>query len=102
MNETDVDKIFEHDEHGLGIEIKAGQGIAIVCNECGETLYTICKDDSLTSEEKERRVKEARKRYADPSDDNIEVDDGARLSIGGDGGVWVQAWVWVPDPEKEG
>jgi len=100
MRETDVDKIHSHGEHGLGIEIRAGEDIAIVCHECNETLFTICKDDSLTPEEKEKRVEEARKRYADPSSDSIEVDDGARLSIV-DEGTWVQAWVWVPNPEKE-
>ena len=30
----------------------------------------------------------------------IEVDDNARVSIGDDGGGYVQAWVWVPLSEK--
>ena len=33
--------------------------------------------------------------YSLGSDDNIEIDDDALVSEG-DGGAWVQAWVWVP------
>jgi len=29
----------------------------------------------------------------------IEVDDGATVSIGEDAGAYVQAWVWVPSEE---
>lgn len=36
----------------------------------------------------------ARKMYSEGNDD-INVDDDAKLSEGSDG-VWVQAWVWVP------
>jgi len=39
-------------------------------------------------------VNEARQLYADRSNDNIEVDDNAKVSKGDDG-AWVQAWVWV-------
>jgi hypothetical protein len=31
------------------------------------------------------------------SDGEIEVDDDAVVSIGGDGGAYVQAWLWVSD-----
>jgi hypothetical protein len=37
----------------------------------------------------------ARMRYADRSDDNIEVDDDAKRCPGVDRGLWVQAWVWI-------
>lgn len=37
----------------------------------------------------------ARSNYADPSDNDIEVDDEPTLNIADDG-VWVSAWVWVP------
>lgn len=45
-------------------------------------------------------IDEARDMYANDTDD-IEIDDGAEVSDArevpdGDGGVWVQAWVWVP------
>ena len=29
-------------------------------------------------------------------DGEIEIDDSAEVSIGGDDGAYVQAWVWVP------
>lgn len=41
------------------------------------------------------QIDEAREMYAQGSDDNIEIDDDALVSEG-DGGAWVQAWVWVP------
>lgn len=30
--------------------------------------------------------------------DEVEIDDGAEISEG-DGGVWVQAWVWLENDE---
>lgn len=41
--------------------------------------------------------------YADPSDDDIEVDDDAPIHPSDDGGYWVQAWVFVrlTDLEKD-
>jgi hypothetical protein len=43
----------------------------------------------------EQEIREkARAIYALGSDDNIAVDDDAKLSRTDDG-VWVQAWVWV-------
>lgn len=42
----------------------------------------------------------ARSNYAEPSDDDIEIDDEPMLSIADDG-VWVSAWVWVPTPDEE-
>ena len=41
-------------------------------------------------------VAEARRLYAVESDNTIEVDDDAKTSVA-DGGVWVQAWVWVEE-----
>ena len=38
----------------------------------------------------------ARDLYANGSDDNVEVDDDARISSTTDGHAWVQAWVRVP------
>lgn len=31
----------------------------------------------------------------------IEIDDTAPISRGGDGGAYVQAWVWVRDDDEE-
>ena len=43
----------------------------------------------------------AREKYADPSDDDIEIDDGAALSEDTEEGTWVAAWVWVYDTDVE-
>lgn len=40
-------------------------------------------------------IAEARKQYANPSDDNIEIDTDAKVSRGDDDGAWVAAWVYV-------
>ena len=43
----------------------------------------------------------ARKHYADPSDDDIEID--ADMPVAPvDGGVWVQAWVYVRNEDWRG
>jgi hypothetical protein len=46
-------------------------------------------------------IEQAREKYANPSNDDVEVDDDAVISHGNDDGVWVQAWVWVDNPELE-
>jgi hypothetical protein len=62
------------------------------CPECGCLVHALSTESRASAELIER----ARARYAMPSDDDIEVDDDARISEG-EGGTWVQAWVWVPD-----
>jgi hypothetical protein len=47
-----------------------------------------------------RAIERARERYAAPSDDDIEIDDSPAAERA-DGGVWVQAWVWVPDDAED-
>jgi hypothetical protein len=32
----------------------------------------------------------------------IEIDDNAKVSRGDDPGAYVQAWVWIPDPNAKG
>jgi len=51
--------------------------------------------NELTDEQKKYYLDEARRRYADGSDDNIEIDDPTGFSVGEDS-VWVKAWVRVP------
>ena len=45
----------------------------------------------------------AKRLYADPSNDDVEIDNYATpediVSAGGDDGAFVQAWVWVTDDE---
>jgi hypothetical protein len=42
----------------------------------------------------EEAVAKARQRYAEPSDDDIEIDE-ERVVLEGEDGYWVAAWVWV-------
>jgi hypothetical protein len=41
-------------------------------------------------------IERAREEYANGSDDNIEIEENATASRGEDG-VWVAAWVWLPN-----
>lgn len=45
-------------------------------------------------------IERAREVYAVGSDDDIEIDDNALLSEAHDG-RWVQAWVWIGDPDED-
>ena len=45
-----------------------------------------------------RKIKQARERYAMGS--NVEIDDEPATSEA-DSGVWVAAWVWVPNDEDD-
>lgn len=38
--------------------------------------------------------------YHDSQGNSIETDSNAIVSTGNDNGAYVQAWVWVPDPES--
>ena len=42
---------------------------------------------------REDYIAAARKRYAN---DEVEVDDNAKIIRGADAGTWVAAWLWVP------
>lgn len=46
---------------------------------------------------REAIIQEARELY---QDDLLQIDNDAKLSETEDG-TWVQAWVWVPDPEVD-
>ena len=48
----------------------------------------------------EDEINRARQEYAHGSDDNIEIDEEAATSRGDDG-VWVAAWVWLPNPRED-
>lgn len=45
-------------------------------------------------------IERARTRYADPSSDDIEIDDSAPVAPS-DHGMWVQAWVHVRTEDLE-
>lgn len=66
-------------------------------------LDAACKQSEAVIQERinhEGTIQCARSNYADPSDDDIEIDDDPLLSVAEDG-VWVQAWVWVRTAEEE-
>lgn len=54
-----------------------------------------------THEADEALIARAREKYALRSDDNIEIDDHAFTSES-DEGIWVQAWVYVPQVGEDG
>lgn len=62
------------------------------CPEHDEAVDTDINDHDAAS------IAYARKRFALPSSDTIEIDDKPALSHG-EGGVWVAAWVWAPVAE---
>ncbi len=45
-------------------------------------------------------IARARERYAQGSDDEIEIDADTYVSVGEEG-VFVSAWLWVPNPEHD-
>ena len=61
------------------------------CPACGEQHKLPLED---------RYRKRARELYAKGSDDNVEIDDDAKVSVS-DSGAFVQAWVWVPAETEE-
>lgn len=53
------------------------------------------QDEEIVTLATPEQIARARGLYAD---DDCEIDDGARVS-GADGGLWVAAWVWLPNGE---
>lgn len=54
------------------------------------------KNPSKPKDTRQRYIEAARNLYCLRSDDNIEVDDNAELSLSEDGDfAWVRAWVYV-------
>ena len=49
---------------------------------------------------KDQAIARARELYADGSNDDIEIDEHPDVE-GTQDGTWVQAWVYVPHPDKE-
>jgi len=46
-------------------------------------------------------ISAARTQYAQGSDDDIEIDDDARVSLV-DQGAWVQGWLWIANAGGDG
>ena len=58
------------------------------------------RGDQLHADREKLVLQAARDNWVEGSNDGLEIDDGAEFSIG-DGGVWVEAWVWVADEDTE-
>lgn len=63
-----------------------------------EALAAYHEHDDIREDAVNRARDLALHRYC--AGDNIEIDDDARLSHGDDG-LWVQAWLWVDDPDDD-
>jgi hypothetical protein len=55
--------------------------------------------DGLTKDQRDDYIRRAK--YLHHEEGTLEIDDNAEVSTGMDKGVYVQAWVWVPDQEEE-
>lgn len=62
------------------------------------TAGKLSDNDTMRPADQLRCVEVARRDYARPSDDRIEIDDHPALSVG-DEGVWVAAWLWVDNAD---
>ncbi len=53
----------------------------------------------MNSKERRMALGYAKRRYCDRSDNNVEIDDheSPQCFAEAPGGVWVRAWLWVPD-----
>lgn len=55
--------------------------------------------DGLTKAQRESYIRRAKEQYEEEG--SIEIDDHAKLSVGGEKGCYVEAWVWVYDEEED-
>ena len=53
------------------------------------------EEAELARDDRDSLLEAARRLYCQSSDNDVEVDDDARLSVA-DNGTWVQGWLWVP------
>lgn len=92
-------------------ERQGGPELPIATNEGefaplqGGEIDALCEQINLGSGSQDdatpAEIARARELYAEGSDDDIEVDDNAKASRADDG-LWVQAWVWLPNEDDEG
>lgn len=55
---------------------------------------------SVRTDEELALIERAREKYAAPSDDDVSINDDAKVSKAGDEGVWVEAYVFVRNGES--
>lgn len=83
--------------HSSGHEIEiATNGGTLAAMAEGE-IDALCERINTASRATPEQIAEARAIYAAGSGDDVEIDDDAATSRGGDPGTWIAAWVWLPD-----
>lgn len=70
------------------------------CSVCAPIIVRETKvdKDGLTKKQREDYIRRAKEQYYEEG--AVEIDDNAKISVGSDPGVYVQAWVWVYDKEN--
>jgi hypothetical protein len=98
MKEDQVDQLYQH--HGVGHKVKVIKGedgrLQLAC-DCGTVIAVFEKNDMPP--EKKKRYQELADEIHN-SEGEVEIDENARLVMCEDG-CYVQAWVWVYDPDKK-
>lgn len=82
------------DGSGAESQVPEGCDYNILLGEIEKVALELAEMTFATSEQ----LTAARAAYALRSDDNLEIDEEALVSEG-EGGVWVQAWVWMPNED---
>lgn len=95
-NETTVPLLLTADKVQALLELLEQGRAAIALQAVKEKLEQAREDLDAY----ENSIDAARSNYADGSDDDVEIDDIPVLSPS-DKGVWVGAWVWVPNGDEE-
>lgn len=92
MDIYEVTRLKSHIGHALEIREECDHHI-LLCKTCQRTVKS---EEIFDADDLKRAIDAARKVYADPSNDDVEVDDNALVSVA-DGGIWVQMWGWLAD-----
>ena len=92
-------------------ERHGGPELAIATDEgsfaplAADEIDTLCEQINLGNGSQDdatpAEIARARELYSEGSDDDIEIDDNAKASRGDDG-CFIQAWVWLPNPDVPG
>lgn len=90
----------------LAIEMMKSRGTSNF-DECWIKFFDAVRDVTIRIEKENAYRSVAREMYAMKSNDDIEIDDDADVSIDTppphdtEIGAWVEAWVWVPKEEYD-
>jgi len=97
LAQQDLVKVLDRHPGGTVSKIQLTQGGLVLAMQLAKKAgHALDRRGVATTKE----ITRARKLYVDGSNDDIEVDNDARVSIA-DTGIWVQAWIWLPDEEED-